>query len=128
MKWLFTIILLISAAGSCEPLQAKPSEWSEKERQLWHTYLALSTIDTLQTFQLVECQARPVPCNAHEQNPIIGPKPSKGEVVALKLVGNAIIYKILDNNSNDREFALKIMTGMQGVVVLNNGLYIYKRF
>ena len=127
MKWLFTTILLISAAGSCEPLQAKPSEWSEKERKLWHSYLALSTIDTLQTFQLVECQAART-CNAHEQNPIIGPRPSKGDVVALKLVGNAIIYKMLDNMDSDREFALKLMNGMQGVVVINNGLYIYKRF
>lgn len=127
MKWLMTFIILLSAAGSCEPLQAKPSEWSEKERQLWHSYLTLSTIDALQTFQLVECQAART-CNAHEQNPFIGPRPSKGEVVALKLVGNAIIYKMLDNNPNDREFALKLMNGLQGVVVLNNGIYIYKRF
>ena len=122
-----TFIILLSAAGSCEPLQAKPSEWSEKERQLWHSYLTLSTIDTLQTFQLVECQAART-CNAHEQNPFIGPRPSKGEVVALKLIGNAIIYKMLDNNKHEREFALKLMNGLQGVVVINNGIYIYKRF
>ena len=87
----------------------------------------MSAIDTFQTFDLIECQSART-CNARELNPIIGPKPSKGEVVALKLVGNAIIYKMLDNAPADREFALKLMNGLQAVVITNNGLYIYKRF
>tara|TARA_B100001996_G_scaffold299969_1_gene240418 strand:- start:760 stop:1143 length:384 start_codon:yes stop_codon:yes gene_type:complete len=127
VKWIFTTLLLVAAAGSCEPLQAKPSEWTEKERKLWHSYLTMSAIDTFQTFDLIECQSART-CNARELNPIIGPKPSKGEVVALKLVGNAIIYKMLDNAPADREFALKLMNGLQAVVITNNGLYIYKRF
>lgn len=125
LKILLATILL--AAGSCEMLQAKPSDWSEKERQLWRSYIVMSTIDTVQTFNLIECQANRT-CNAHEANPILGPKPSKGDVIALKVVGNSIIYKMLDTMPEDREFALKLMNAMQAVVITNNGLYIYKRF
>tara|TARA_B100000287_G_C20168341_1_gene597165 strand:- start:156 stop:539 length:384 start_codon:yes stop_codon:yes gene_type:complete len=127
VKWLITAFLIISAAGSCDSLQAKPSEWTKKERQLWHTYLTLSVVDTVQTFELIECQKHTW-CDAYEMNPIIGSTPSKGKVVAVKLIGNSIIYKMLDNMEDDREFALKLMTGMQGMVVLHNGIYIYKRF
>ena len=125
LKILLATILL--AAGSCEMLQAKPSDWSEKERQLWRSYLVMSTIDTVQTFNLIECQANRT-CNAHEANPILGPTPSKGDVLALKVIGNSIIYTMLDNAPADREFALKLMNAMQAVVITNNGLYIYKRF
>ncbi len=125
LKILLATILL--AAGSCEMLQAKPSDWSEKERQLWRSYLVMSTIDTVQTFNLIECQANRT-CNAHEANPILGPTPSKGDVLALKIIGNSIIYTMLESAPADREFALKLMNAMQAVVITNNGLYIYKRF
>ena len=125
LKILLAIILL--AAGSCEILQAKPSDWSEKERQLWRSYIVMSSIDTIQTFNLIECQANRT-CNAHEANPILGPTPSKGDVLALKVIGNSIIYMMLDNAPKDRKFALNLMNAMQAVVITNNGLYIYKRF
>lgn len=127
MKWLITAFLIISAAGSCDSLQAKPSEWTEKERKLWHSYLAMSTIDTMQTFRMIDCQKQPT-CPLVEMNPIIGSHPSKGRLLVVKVVGNAIIYNMLDNNPNDREFALKLMNGLQGFVVTHNGIYYMRRF
>jgi len=122
-KWIL-IALAISAAGSCG---AKPSEWTEQERKLYHSYIALSVIDTMQTFQMVECQQRPH-CPLIERNPLIGETPTKGKVLAVKLVGNAIIYKMLDRDDVKRKKALRWLNGVQGFVVLHNGIYWERKF
>ena len=127
MKWIFTIILLISAAGSCEPLQAKPSDWSEEEQKLWKSYVALSVLDTYQTMHMIDCQKRPH-CPLIERNPILGERPSKGQLITLKLFGNVLIYHILDNEVRDREKALRWLNGVQGFVVVHNGVYWYRKF
>ena len=127
MKWIFTILLLVSAAGSCEPLNAKSKDWTEKERKLWHSYIALSTIDTIQTVRMIDCQKRPH-CPLVEKNPILGKRPEKHDLIALKLVGNAIIYNLLDRDDVDREKALKWLNGTQAFVVTHNGFAWYKRF
>lgn len=128
MKWLLTVLLVISAAGSCEPLVAKTSDWSEKERKLWHSYLALSTIDTFQTFKMIDCQNHNPKCTLEEMNPILGSHPQKHQVVILKVAGNAVIYRLLDKRTEDREKALKWINGVQGLVVTHNGIYYNKRF
>ena len=124
MKWLLTVLFFMSAAGSCE---AALKDWTEKERKLYHSYLALSAVDTYQTFKMIDCQKQPS-CPFVEMNPIIGSHPSKERLLAVKFIGNAVIYKLLDNNPNDREFALKLMNGLQGFVVTHNGIYYMKRF
>ena len=124
MKWLLTVLFFMSAAGSCD---AAIKEWTEKERKLYHSYLTLSAIDTYQTFKMIDCQKQPS-CPFVEMNPIIGSHPSKERLLAVKVVGNAVIYKLLDNNANDREFALKLMNGLQGFVVTHNGIYYMRRF
>jgi len=124
MKWLLTVLFFMSAAGSCD---AAIKEWTEKERKLYHSYLALSAIDTYQTFKMIDCQKQPS-CPFVEMNPIIGSHPSKERLLAVKFIGNAVIYKLLDNNANDREFALKLMNGLQGFVVTHNGIYYMRRF
>ena len=125
MKWLLTVLFFMSAAGSCD---AAIKEWTEKERKLYHSYLTLSAIDTYQTFKMIDCQKQPS-CPFVEMNPIIGSHPSKERLLAVKFIGNAVIYKLLDNSRNeDREFALKLMTAMQGLVVTHNGIYYMKRF
>ena len=124
MKWLLTVLFFMSAAGSCD---AAIKEWTEKERKLYHSYLALSAIDTYQTFKMIDCQKQPS-CPFVEMNPIIGSHPSKERLLAVKFIGNAVIYKLLDNNPNDREFALKLMNGLQGFVVTHNGIYYMRRF
>tara|TARA_B100001250_G_scaffold130682_1_gene111433 strand:- start:16938 stop:17312 length:375 start_codon:yes stop_codon:yes gene_type:complete len=124
MKWLLTVLFFMSAAGSCD---AAIKEWTEKERKLYHSYLTLSAIDTYQTFKMIDCQKQPS-CPFVEMNPIIGSHPSKERLLAVKFIGNAVIYKLLDNNANDREFALKLMNGLQGFVVTHNGIYYMRRF
>ena len=124
MKWLLTVLFFMSAAGSCD---AAIKEWTEKERKLYHSYLAQSAIDTYQTFKMIDCQKQPS-CPFVEMNPIIGSHPSKERLLAVKFIGNAVIYKLLDNNANDREFALKLMNGLQGFVVTHNGIYYMRRF
>ena len=124
MKWLLTVLFFMSAAGSCD---AAIKEWTAKERKLYHSYLALSAIDTYQTFKMIDCQKQPS-CPFVEMNPIIGSHPSKERLLAVKFIGNAVIYKLLDNNANDREFALKLMNGLQGFVVTHNGIYYMRRF
>lgn len=127
MKWIFTILLLVAAAGSCEPLQAKSKDWSEKDQKLWKSYLTLSAIDTYQAFKMIDCQKQPH-CPIVERNPLLGERPKKGEVVALKLVGNLIIYQMLEQSPNQRTKALRWLNGVQGLVVTHNGFYYYKKF
>ena len=124
MKWLLTVLFFMSAAGSCD---AAIKEWTEKERKLYHSYLTLSAIDTYQTFKMIDWQKQPS-CPFVEMNPIIGSHPYKERLLAVKFIGNAVIYKLLDNNANDREFALKLMNGLQGFVVTHNGIYYMRRF
>ena len=127
MKWLITALLIISAAGSCDPLQADTSKWSDKERQLWHSYLALSAIDTMQTMKMIDCQKKPH-CPIIERNPLLGERPKKGELLALKVVGNVVIYNMLEHTTDDRLKALRWLTAVQGLVVTHNGIYYIRRF
>ena len=124
MTKIILAILLFSAAGSCD---AAIREWTEQERKLYHSYIALSAIDTYQTYQMIECQQRPH-CPLVEKNPLIGKRPTKGKVMAVKLVGNALIYRLLDRDDVDREKALRWLNGVQGFVVVHNGIQWEKRF
>ena len=125
--WLRCFCAVLLSLLFIPQVTAGVDSWTDKEKQLWRSYLVMSTIDTFQTFDLIDCQAART-CNAVELNPILGSHPSKGDVIALKVIGNSIIYRMLENAPADREFALKLMNGLQAVVITNNGLYIYKRF
>ena len=124
MKGFILAILLFSAAGSCD---AAIREWTEQEQRLYHSYITLSAVDTWQTYQMIECQRRPH-CPLVEKNPFIGKRPSKGKVMAVKIMGNALIYKLLDRDNVDREKALRWLNGVQGFVVVHNGIQWEKRF
>ena len=124
MKGFLLAILLLSAAGSCD---AAIKEWTEKERHMYSVYLTLSAVDTYQTFEMIDCQKQPH-CGLIERNPILGKRPSKGAVLGLKVAGNMVIYRMLDNRTVDREKALFWLNFAQGFVVANNGIYWYKEF
>jgi len=126
LKILLATILLL-AAGSCEMLQANSKDWSEYDQKLWKSYLTLSAIDTYQAFVMIDCQKQ-AHCPIVERNPLLGKRPKKGEVVALKIVGNLIIYQMLEQSPNQRTKALRWLNGVQGLVVTHNGFYYYKRF
>ena len=106
--------------------EAAHKDWSEKEQQLFKTHLILQAIDTTQTWRMIECQ-KYTACNLIEKNPLLGNHPSKENLLALKIIGNYILYKLLDISPH-RERSLKFLNGVGVVVVINNGLYYEKRF
>ena len=55
MTKLLLAILFLSAAGSCD---AAYKNWTEKERKLYHSYIALSAVDTYQAFKMIDCQMK----------------------------------------------------------------------
>ena len=127
MNKLLIAILFLSAAGSCD---AAYEDWSDKNKTQYKTFLALQVIDTNQTWRAINCQKHTA-CSIEELNPILGSHPSKGELLALKLVGNYVVYKLLDSpRSNDagREQSLRILNGVFTVVVMNNGIQLRKSF
>ena len=112
------LILLLSNEG-----MALWEDWEQKDKTLWKSYVALNVVDTLQTFDLINKQNdQTYEHSGHlrETNPLLGSNPRKGEVVILKLVSNAIAYKILDNNPQARTVTLSIMNGIYIKTVTNN--------
>ena len=104
-------------------MSAEYKDWDENDQRLWKSYISLNVIDTLQTFDLINKQNDPTyehRGNLRETNPLLGSEPRKGEVVILKLVSNAIAYKILDNNPEARTITLAIMNGIYIKTVANN--------
>ena len=124
MTKLLLAILFLSAAGSCD---AAFKQWTETERKLYHSYIALSALDTYQAFKMIDCQ-KLSNCMIHEANPILGSHPQKHEVVMLKVIGNSGIYYMLDKDIIKREKALWWLNATQGLVVAHNGIYWRKRF
>ena len=127
MKWLLTFLLITAAVVSSNAVALPADDWEDDEKKLWRSYLTLSAIDTYQTFRMINCQKKPH-CPLIEKNPILGETPHKMDVVAIKLVGNVIIYELLDNTPDDRLKALKWITSVQGLVITHNGIYYHKRF
>ena len=124
MTKLLLAILFLSAAGSCD---AAFKQWTETERKLYHSYIALSALDTYQAFKMIDCQ-KLSNCMIHEANPILCSHPQKHEVVMLKVIGNIGIYYMLDKDLIKREKALWWLNATQGLVVAHNGIYWRKRF
>ena len=124
MTKLLLAILFLSAAGSCD---AAFKQWTETERKLYHSYIALSALDTYQAFKMIDCQ-KLSNCMIHEANPILGSHPQKHEEVMLKVIGNIGIYYMLDKDLIKRERALWWLNATQGLVVAHNGIYWRKRF
>ena len=119
-----TMFLLASG-----PAAAEWEDWSDKNKAQYKTFLALQLIDTTQTWSAINCQKHTT-CSIVELNPILGSHPSKGELVALKLIGNYAIYKLLDKrlDDNGRERNLRILNGAFTVVVMHNGIQLVKQF
>lgn len=109
-------ILLLSMPGLC---QAALEDWHPINETLFKSYVVLNVVDTLQTFDLIDCQDNLAKqCPYLEGNKLLGTHPSKAEVLLIKalLVGGS--YYLLDKsyatpqwaNSNKPKFvALAIM-------------------
>jgi len=126
MNKLLIAILFLSAAGSCD---AAYKDWSDENKERYKTFLALQLIDTAETWTAINCQKHTA-CSIEELNPILGSHPSKSELIALKLVGNYALYKVLDKRLDDdgRKRNLRILNGVFTVVVMNNGIQLVKQF
>ena len=121
----FLIFLALSAAGSCS---AAFQDWHPIHQQQFKTHLILQGIDTYQTLQMIDCQ-KVQGCYLKERNPLYPERPSKGRVITQKLVGNAIMYYMIDRSTPlQRTKRIKAMIFIGTIVVLNNGFYLETRF
>jgi hypothetical protein len=121
------ILILALTAGSCDPVLAAYSDWSEKEQKQYRFFVALQVVDTAQTLRMVSCQQHDY-CNLRERNPLLGERPSAEKVIAFKLIGNVVLYKLLDSPRADTSRALKWMNRMGTIVVVSNGIQWRKQF
>ena len=110
------IIILLPSLG-----QAEWKNWHPVNEKLFKSFIVLNVVDTMQTFDLIDCQNQlGRKCPYHESNLLIGPRPSKGEVILVKslLVGGA--YYLLDKsypaplwkNSNKPKFVALVIMNM----------------
>ena len=115
MKTIITTILLLL------PIYAHSSfkDWESKDKLLWKSYVSLNVIDTFQTFNLIDNQRHPKYTNI-EANPLLGNRPTKADLVLLKLGVNYIAYRILDINPEHRTLMLGIMNGIYIKTVYDN--------
>ena len=121
------ILILALTAGSCDSVLATYSDWSEKEQKQYRLFLALQVVDTVQTLRMVSCQKH-TSCDLQELNPIMGTHPSANKLLAVKILGNVLLYKLLDRPNAHRSTTLKWMNGMGTIVVVNNGIHWRKEF
>ena len=117
-------VILLSAAGSCD---ADYKDWSEKEKKQYNTYIALQVMDTAQTIYMVDCQKR-IQCSFRELNPILGSRPSIVDVIAIKAIGNFIIFKALDKAVGSRSRNIMVLNILSSIVVTHNGIQLRRRF
>ena len=90
-------------------------------------------MDTLQTFNMIDCRNKGTCSNLYEQNPLLGKYPNKKEVLALKVGVNYMMYKYLDNLQYEehRRISLAIAVGISILIVrtnASNGLSFSVRF
>jgi hypothetical protein len=121
MKWLLTLILFISAAGSCDSVEAETlDDWHPANKRLFYSYAALNTMDVLQTFDLIDCQKH-IDCTYWETNSLVGTHPSKGEILLIKSLSMAGTYYLLRSaNERERFVALSVINIMMFKTVSSN--------
>ena len=128
MRSLLLTLSLLLALPSL--VHAHYKDWDETDQLLWKSYVALNVIDTLQTFDLIDKQKDPNYTNI-EGNPILGSRPTKEQLVVLKIVVNSLAYKLIHDYPQHRTLTLSIMNGIYIRTVQNNhevGLKVNFRF
>ena len=121
MKYVITLLLLLISTTAT----AAVSDWGSTDKKLYASYIILNVVDTIQTFDLIDCQNRyylhGVRCDVHETNPFWGDPPKRGTVLTVKLA-SGLINTFLMNNMNDRErrITLTALNGVSLFVVINN--------
>tara|TARA_Y100001963_G_scaffold7218_1_gene9333 strand:- start:120 stop:515 length:396 start_codon:yes stop_codon:yes gene_type:complete len=114
MKKILTLLLLLPTTA-----YAELSDWSKKDQALFNSFIVLNTIDTMQTWDMIDCQKRNYKCPLKERNVILGPTPSKVDVLMLKIGTGYAMYHILDNIDEKKHPRVRTIT--LGIV---NAMYI----
>jgi len=85
--------------------------WAKNDKLLYGSYIALSTIDAIQTTQFDE-----------EYNPLLSSngKPDFLKIVPMKLLSAYGVYWIADRYPGYRTMSLGVANGLQGFVVIYN--------
>tara|TARA_B100001094_G_C18057355_1_gene733190 strand:+ start:532 stop:945 length:414 start_codon:yes stop_codon:yes gene_type:complete len=113
---IISILILLPSLG-----YAEWKNWHPVNETLFKSFVLLNVVDTMQTFDLIDCQNKlGKECPFHESNLLIGPRPSKEEVLIVKtlLVGGA--YYLLNKsyptplwkNSNKPKFVALVIMNM----------------
>lgn len=109
------LFLLLSTS-----LFADFKDWGTTDKKLWYSYVTLQTIDTLQTYDLTQCQKTPN-CIFIEGNALFGKRPKIENIIVGKLVSSSLAFYFLDKQvDHKRTRDLWIINGISFAVVLNN--------
>lgn len=130
MKRLTFLLILASSLTYAKDNPRGYENWEFIDQRLWDSYIFLNTVDMLQTFDMIEKQKDPL-YNTIESNPLLGERPKKIEVVALKAAGTYLIYRILDRRRGNRTLSLAFINGVYVKTIAENnqaGLTVEFRF
>jgi hypothetical protein len=128
MRNSLTFLLLVFLSGCAG---TGYNDWTEKEQAKYKYFLALQTVDTLQTYEGLKCTSdKPLTECLEEVNPLYGKSPSGEKIVGLKLLSNLLIYAALRAESDvlSRETTLNVMNMGIAVVIINNQIVINRAF
>ena len=113
MKYLLLLLFSI-------PSFADVKDWSKKNQRLWYSYVTLSSIDALQTYDMIQCQ-QSLNCRFVEANPFFNKNPKIEDILLTKFMAGGIIYYSLDKQIDSRRTRdLWIINGLQLSAVINN--------
>ena len=113
---LSVLILLLPSLG-----QAALKEWHPTNQKLFKSFVVLNAVDTIQTFDLIDCQdSLGKQCPYLEKNRILGTHPSKTEILLVKAIFIGGSYYLLDKsyatplwpNSNKPKFVALVIMNM----------------
>jgi len=113
MKWLLIVLFSL-------PCIADWQDWNKTDKLLWKTNLVLDVLDASQAYDMIDCQNNNPNCVYVEKNPVFGERPKIENILIGKVVGNIILYQVLDNFPESRRTGLILSNGIKCYVVINN--------
>ena len=128
MRNSLTFLLLVFLSGCAG---TGYNDWTEKEQAKYKYFLALQTVDTLQTYEGLKCTSdKPLTECLEEANPVYGKSPLVEKIGGIKLLSNLLIYAALRVESDvlSRETTLNLMNIGITVVIINNQIVINRTF
>ena len=116
--FILTSILLVLMVFHSK-VHSSIEDWSKKDQALFNSFIVLNTIDTLQTWDMLDCQRHNPKCSLREKNIILGPTPNKTDVLLLKVGTTYALYHLLDNLDSKKHPRVRTIT--LGIV---NAMYV----